>query len=626
MVQHQQSGHGTSAHQPTLLQTYGRLIPHLKPILPRLILGLLAAMGAGIVALTIPQVLRVLVNTIVADEGTARAVWMGVGVVALLGLAEAGLILARRIFVISPTAGIETGLRVNLFRHLQSLQVAFHDRWGSGQLLSRSMGDLSLLRRWLAFGSIMLVVSSVTVLVGLVFMFASSWLLGLIYLAGAIPITINAFRFRSVFHAASRLSQDRAGDLATTVEESIHGIRVIKAFGRGREALDGFREQAQKLRETEISKARSLAGFLMLVVAVPEITLGLGLTVGLGLTATDRLTVGELVAFFATAAVLAVHVEGIGMLLGMTLTTKTALDRHYEVIDTPVTIASPADPEQPTDPRGHLELRGVRFSYPDTPPGTRPVIDGVDLEVVPGETMALVGATGSGKSTLLALVPRLYEATEGAVVLDGVDVRRYDVEALRTAVAVAFEDTILFSLSVRENVLLGARPRPGQSRDELLAEALDVAQAQFVHDLPDGVETVIGEEGLSLSGGQRQRLSLARAIAANPRLLVLDDPLSALDVRTEEAVTARLRRVLHGTSTLIVAHRPSTVMLADRVAVLRHGRIEDVGTHAELLARSEHYRHIITSLDEPPTVEDVLSHDPDDDAPASASTTKGGRA
>ncbi|WP_309080975.1 ABC transporter ATP-binding protein [Zhihengliuella sp.] len=626
MVQHQHSGHGTSAHQPTLLQTYGRLVPHLKPILPRLILGLLAALGAGLVALTIPQVLRVLVNAIIADEGTSRAVWLGVGVVALLGLAEAGLILARRIFVISPTAGIETGLRVNLFRHLQSLQIAFHDRWGSGQLLSRSMGDLSLLRRWLAFGSIMLVVSSVTVLVGLVFMFASSWLLGLIYLAGAIPITLNAFRFRSVFHAASRLSQDRAGDLATTVEESIHGIRVIKAFGRGREALDGFREQAQKLRETEISKAKSLAGFLMLVVAVPEITLGLGLTVGLWLTATERLSVGELVAFFATAAVLAVHVEGIGMLLGMTLTTKTALDRHYEVIDTPVTITSPADPEQPVDPRGHLELRGVRFAYPDTPPGTRPVIDGVDLEVRPGETMALVGATGSGKSTLLALIPRLYEATEGAVVLDGVDVRRYDVGALRTAVAVAFEDTILFSLSVRENVLLGARPRPGQSPDELLAEALDVAQAQFVHDLPDGVETVIGEEGLSLSGGQRQRLSLARAIAASPRLLVLDDPLSALDVRTEEAVTARLRRVLRGTSTLIVAHHPSTVMLADRVAVLRDGRIEDVGTHAELLARSGHYRHIITSLDEPPTVEDVLAHEPDDDASASASTTEGGRA
>ncbi|GAB3754967.1 ABC transporter ATP-binding protein [Zhihengliuella somnathii] len=592
------------ARSATMAETFGRLVPHLRPIMPRLILGTFCALLASVVALTIPQVLRWLVNTVLNGDSVSTTIWLGVAIVALLGAFEALLVWLRRVFVISPSARIETSLRLNLFRHLQQLPVAFHDRWGSGQLLSRSMADLSLLRRWMAFGVIMLVVSSLTVIVGLAFMFSSSWVLALIYLAGALPITWRAFKFRTVFRDASRLSQDQAGDLATTVEESVHGIRVIKAFGRGREALTGFRAQAQKLRETEIHKARTLAGFLALVVALPEVTLGVGLFTGLWLTATDSLSVGDLAAFFATAAFLANHVEGIGMLLGMTLTTKTALDRHYEVLDSPVSIADPEHPRVPERPTGHLELRDVSFTYPDA---STAVVDGLDLEVRPGETMALVGATGSGKSSLLHLIPRLYEATGGSVRLDGIDVREYDVAALRTAVAVAFEDSILFSSSVRDNVLLGARPSPEQSLDDLLAEALETAAADFVHELPDGVDTLIGEEGLSLSGGQRQRLALARAIAAKPKFLVLDDPLSALDVRTEEAVTARLRTVLKGTSTLIVAHRPSTVMLADRVAVMRDGRIDDVGTHSELLARNPHYRYVVSAGEEPPSVEDVLT-------------------
>ncbi|WP_372697702.1 ABC transporter ATP-binding protein [Arthrobacter sp. JSM 101049] len=589
--------------------TLARLGPQIRPYLPRLVAGFLCALGAGIVALTIPQVLRSLVNSVLHPGGSANDVWISAGIVAVLGLAEAVLVFFRRVFVITPAARIETDLRVRLYRHLQRLPVAFHDKWGSGQLLSRSMADLSLVRRWLAFGSIMLVVSTVTVVVGLWFMVTSSWLLGLIYLAGAIPITIRAFYFRNVFRAASRLSQDQAGDLATNVEESVHGIRVIKAFGRGGQALEGFGVRARQLRDTEINKARSLSGFLMFVVSVPEITLGAGLLVGIWLTARGELTVGDLVAFFGTAAVLAAPVEGIGMLLGMTLTTKTALDRHFDVMDTRNTIDSPAAPQTPAHPQGRLSLRGVSFSYPDARPGSAPVLAGLDLEVEPGETMALVGVTGSGKSTLLQLVPRLYEVTGGSVVVDGVDVRRMDLAELRTAVSVAFEDTTLFSSSISDNVLLGADLPAGRDPRHALDEALEVAQAGFARDLDDGVDTVIGEEGLSLSGGQRQRIALARAIAAKPRILVLDDPLSALDVRTEEAVTERLRGVLGGTTTLIVAHRPSTVMLADRVALLRDGQIDDVGTHTELLARNDHYRYVIASLDEPPTVEDILESD-----------------
>ncbi|WP_372710276.1 ABC transporter ATP-binding protein [Arthrobacter rhombi] len=608
VVQHQSSQNEPGA-PASFRETLARLGPQIRPFAPRLIAGFLCALGAGVVALTIPQVLRTMVNSVLHVGGSTNDVWISAAIVALLGLAEAVLVFFRRVFVITPAARIETDLRIRLYRHLQRLPVAFHDKWGSGQLLSRSMADLGLVRRWLAFGSIMLIVSTVTVVVGLWFMFTSSWLLGLIYLVGAIPITIRAFYFRNVFRAASRLSQDQAGDLATNVEESVHGIRVIKAFGRGGQALEGFGIRARQLRDTEIKKARSLSGFLMLVVSVPEITLGAGLIVGVWLTAQGQLTVGDLVAFFATAAVLAGPVEGIGMLLGMTLTTKTALDRHFDVMDTENTIDSPASPESPARPEGRLSLRNVSFAFPDSRPGALPVLAGVDLEVEPGETMALVGVTGSGKSTLLQLVPRLYDVTGGAVVIDGIDIRQLDLDALRSTVSVAFEDTTLFSSSIADNVLLGANLPPGQDPLEALDEALEVAQAGFARELEDGVDTVIGEEGLSLSGGQRQRIALARAIAARPRVLVLDDPLSALDVKTEEAVTERLRSVLAGTTTLLVAHRPSTVMLADRVALLRAGRIDDVGTHTELLARNAHYRHVIASLDEPPTVEDVLQSD-----------------
>jgi ATP-binding cassette subfamily B protein len=300
------------------------------------------------------------------------------------------------------------------------------------------------------------------------------------------------------------------------------------------------------------------------------------------------------------------------MTLSMTLNARTAVDRYFEVMETLNRVTDPADPVDPPEPRGHVALRDVTFRYEDA---GRPVLEHVDLELPPGTTTALVGLTGSGKSTLAMLVPRIYDVTDGAVELDGVDVRRMRRVDVRARVAVAFEDPTLFSASVRDNVLLGvpdAGPGavPAAEREARLHEALDIAQAHFVHDLPDGVDTRIGEEGLSLSGGQRQRLALARAIAARPPVLVLDDPLSALDVATEEAVTARLRDVLAGTTSLVIAHRPSTVALADRVAVLQDGRITAVGTHTELLATDPHYRYIISSLEEDWERSEHLGHEP----------------
>jgi ATP-binding cassette, subfamily B, bacterial len=578
------------AKQTSFFTSIKRLYPHVKPILPRLFMGLVSALLASIMALAIPQVLRVLINGSLHPGGPTNAVWIAAAVVLALGIAEAGLVALRRQFVINPATTVESRMRVSLYGHLQDLTVSFHDRWGSGQLLSRAMTDLNFLRRWMAFGAIMLVVTTLTVVIGVGVMFAMSWQLALIFLAAAVPIMIYSFRFRRRFSQVTRLSQDQAGDLATTVEESVHGIRVLKAFGRSREALENFNEQAEELRQTEIAKAKHQATFTLVVTLLPERELGL--VAGVLLVSTGQLSIGSLVAFFGTAAVVAAPVEFSGTLLAMALTAKTALDRHFEVMDTPNTITSPANPRTPKELRGALSFKGAAFGFDD---GSRLLHD-ITLDINPGETMALVGITGSGKSALLQLVPRLYDVNEGSVTIDGVDVRDFSVEQLRTVVAVAFEDTTLFSSSVRDNVLLGA---PDTS-EEALEEALDVAQAHFAYSLPDGVGTLIGAAGLNLSGGQRQRIALARAIAAKPKILVLDDPLSALDVNTEELVTARLREVLRDTTTLIVAHRPSTVALADRVALLENGSITAVGTHTELLANNAHYRYVIASLDAGP--------------------------
>ncbi|WP_445153448.1 ABC transporter ATP-binding protein [Arthrobacter sp. Hor0625] len=595
------------AKQTPFFTSIRRLYPHVRPIMPRLVMGLVSALLASIVALAIPQVLRVLINDWLTPGGSSQAVWIASAVILMLGIAEAGLVALRRQFVINPATTVETRMRVSLYNHLQDLTVSFHDRWGSGQLLSRAMTDLNFLRRWMAFGAIMLVVTTLTVVIGVVVMFAMSWQLALIFLAAAVPIMIYGFRFRTRFSKVARRSQDQAGDLATTVEESVHGIRVLKAFGRSREALENFNEQAEELRQTEIAKAKHLATFSLVVTLLPELALGAGLVVGVMLAAAGQLSIGSLVAFFATAAVIAAPVEFCGLLLAMALTAKSAVDRHFEVMESVNTITSPEQPRRPAELRGALSFHNATFAFEDAP--DKPILKDICLELRPGETMALVGITGSGKSALLQLVPRLFDVTAGSVTIDGVDLREFSVEDLRAIVAVAFEDTTLFSSSVRDNVLLGVRAdESAERREQILAEALDTAQAHFAYSLPEGLDTLIGEEGLSLSGGQRQRIALARAVAAGPKVLVLDDPLSGLDVNTEELVEARLREVLRDTTTLIVAHRPSTVALADRVALLEDGRIAAVGAHTELLAENSHYRYVIASLDpEPRDLDSELS-------------------
>ncbi len=575
-----------------------------RPALPRIALGGLTALGASLLALAVPQVLRVIVNGPLLSEGSQRGVVLGALVVLGLGVLEAFLVWCRRALILTPGTTVERDMRTDLFQHLLDLPVEFHDRWSGGQLLSRIMSDLGTIRRWTVFGLVMMLVSATTVVVGIGLMIATSWVLGLVYLVGAVPMIWLGFRFREDYKVVARRARDQAGDLATTVEESVHGIRVLKAFGRGDDALGDFARQADELRTTEVHKAKTLSRVSFALGAIPEAILAVSLGFGVVLTSRGELSVGALVAFFATAAVVNNPVERLGMLLAMTLDAKAATDRYLQVMDTGSAVRDPASPVAlpAAGPAGsRVELSGVHFAHPRSAGadgelrGGADILAGIDLVLQPGETMALVGLTGSGKTTLLQLVPRLYDVTAGSVRIDGVDVRDLTRADLRAAVSIAFEDPILFSASVRENVLLGT-DLTGQAADELVAEALDVARAGFAYRLPDGLDTIIGEEGLSLSGGQRQRIALARAIAVRPRVLLLDDPLSALDVTTEAAVTGRLREMLTGTTTLVVAHRPSTVALADRVAVLEDGRITGIGRHADLLSTHPHYRYVLTAL------------------------------
>lgn len=615
-------------------QTFARMWQIMRPIRFRLLAGFLCAAAGSVFALMIPQVLQRLINGALADAATATAtppnatpsaatspttaVLQAVGLVVVLGVLEAVLVYMRRVFAVTPATEVERAMRLTLFHRLLRLPTAFHDEWGSGQLLSRSMSDLGQVRRWLAFALIMLMSDLVTIVIGITLMVRQSAALALVFAAAAVPVVVMSYFFARRYHELARASQDRSGDLATTVEESVEGIRVLKAFGQGDHALRGFSRQADKLRDVEVAKATTGGLFDLMLIVIPELALGMALFIGLHQVAGGAMTVGALAAWFTTAAMVSMPVRMIGQLFAMTVNTKTALDRQWEVLDAPLTVTDPPSPVPapwlPIDEDGRaapalraaapvtVEFHDVHFRYPDAPDHMPDVLRGVDLRVEPGETLAIVGVVGSGKTTMLDLVPRLYDVTAGRVTVDGVDVRDLSLADLRRTCAMTFEDATLFSFSVRDNVLLGAPAglqRPGPPGDGLLQRALDTADAQeFVSTLPRGVDTEIGEEGLSLSGGQRQRLALARAIAARPQVLLLDDPLSALDTRTEERVSDRLRTALRATTTIIVAHRPSTVDLADRVALLDDGRIAGVGTHREMMAASARYRSVIADLEQ----------------------------
>ncbi|NDZ81536.1 ABC transporter ATP-binding protein [Streptomyces sp. SID10853] len=589
-----------------------RLWPYVRPVRRRLATAAFVAVIASCLSLVIPLVLKWIVDGPVAGRD-ARGVLLGALMLFGLGVAEALLFGLRRWLVARPLSWVEASMRADLYRHLQRLPVAFHDRWPSGQLLSRGTTDLMMVRMFLAFPLTFLLVNGVTIVVGFVILLVQQWTLGLVLLAPAIPLVIICKVFETRYSKVARVSQDQVGDITTVVEESVLGIRIIKGFGRHRSQALAFRELSGRLRSTELVKARLLAGIWAVITTIPELAIGAALVLGTVQVADGHLSAGTLVAFLSTALALRWPVESIGFLLAISQDASTATQRYFEVIDVaeesdatdagtagtapapaPAPTTAPAlTPAPAPAPVGGLRFEGVEFRYPDAAPGTPPVLGGIDLHIRSGETLALVGATGSGKTTLTGLVPRLHEITGGRITLDGHDITAMPRERLRELVSVAFEEPTLFSASVGENIRMG----DAGADDDALLRALETAQADFVHRLPHGPDTQVGEQGLSLSGGQRQRLALARAVVGRPRFLVLDDPLSALDVHTEALVEAALRRVLAETTALVIAHRPSTVLLADRVALLSGGRIAAVGTHHELLQSNAEYAWLMSGAE-----------------------------
>ncbi|HEX9032356.1 MAG TPA: ABC transporter ATP-binding protein [Streptosporangiaceae bacterium] len=582
-----------------------RMREYLRPYYGQLVVMLTAALlGAG-TEIVIPLLTKAAIDGPIATasaavhgprHGHGLLIPIGLGAIAL-GITEVAFNLVRRWVQATAVSGLEQSLRDDVYEHLQRLEPDFHDAWQSGQLLSRATTDLSAVRRFVGFGIIFMVTSTASFAVIIVLLTRMSLLLGLLTAGVFAPVTMLCLRFERRYGVLSRQVQDQQDDLATCVEEAAAGIRVIKALGRGQEAAAAHRELALAVFATQVAKARQRGAFWASLDLVPNATIALILLIGALAVGSGRLTTGGLVAFVALVLQLVWPIEAMGYILALGQEAATASQRVYEILDTAPAITGPAGqvvprPRQAIEaaadagPAGRLVLDHVSFSYPGA---HSPVLRDVCLELSPGETVALVGATGSGKTTLLYLIARLADATGGSITLDGTDITELPLPVLRSAVACAFEDPTLFSVSVRENVALGVP----EASDEAIRNALAAAQAGFVDELPWGLDTRIGEQGMSLSGGQRQRIALARAILASPSVLLLDDPLSALDVHTEAKVTAALGQVLATSTALVVAHRPSTVALADRVAVLQRGEITAVGTHHELLASHQHYQFLM---------------------------------
>ena len=632
------------AHSPTSprqaqtpLQALWRSREYVRPYYWQLGFMLAAAFTAVGTEIVIPLLTKSIIDGPIAHGERRLLLPLGAAAVGL-GIAQATLNFLRRWAMARAVTTMERDMRDDLYAHLQRLDAGFHGAWQSGQLLSRATTDLSAVRRFAGFGTIFLITNLATFFTVVGLLIHLNWWLGLVSgLVGA-PVAVACYRFDIRYRVLSRRAQDLQGDLATYVEEAAVGIRVLKALGRRGEAAARHGVQARLAYDTQAGKSALRGTFWAMLDLIPNLMIGLVLLLGALAVSRHELTLGGLVAYITLALLLVWPIQSMGYLLASGQEAATAAQRVYEILDTEPAITDPAapppgvtpagrrsrpqlaegrgaawtderrrrdegatperggkaaplsGPERAASTAGELVFDHVAFSYPG---GGQPVLRDVSLALAPGETVALVGATGSGKTTLLNLVPRLADVTGGAVRLDGTDVRDLPLPLLRALVGCAFEDPTLFSASVRENVMFGL---PGAAEEEVRA-ALAAAQASFVYELPWGLDTRIGEQGMALSGGQRQRVALARAILSRPSVLILDDPLSALDVHTEALVSEALSRVLAQTTALVVAHRPSTVLLADRVALLDGGTIVAEGTHRELLARHAGYRALMSADD-----------------------------
>lgn len=631
------------------------LAAYARPIRVRWGVGLLVAFGAGALEISIPQVLQIIVDHL-SQSTTESAIWIAGGLVLLLGIAHASFTYWRRWLIVDPTSTIELSMRMNFFDRLLSAPLSLLDRWPSGQLLTRSMSDLGTIRRWLSFGIVQMLTVVVMFLVGGFFMLRSSPSLALVFVVTVPILVLSLVNFTRKYYRASHEIQQLTGDLSTRIEESVRGIRVIKALGRSPEQIQEYSESVDALQVREYGRSMLVARVALYQGLIMGVSTAVALAVGASQVAAGTLSLGAMTAYFAVQTTVLSHVIRSTSLMSAYLSYKVALERHNEVMDEPgfeavplvrgsVAMSGPEHPQGASDsstvagvpvqggsgketmqyPSGgavSVTFDHVQFSYDAAEAPAEPAVEAnsavkapevsvlknINFKVFPGEILALVGATGSGKSTVLSLVPRFYEPTSGSLRFGTRDTTDMSIEEVRAQTAFVFEEAVLFSGTVRENVLMGVAEQyergtededypAAEELEATLQTALQLAACDFVADLPQGLDTVIGEEGLSLSGGQRQRLSLARALAKRPSVLLLDDPFSALDVNTEERIITGLREGLEGlggATTLLTAHRPSTVALADRVLLMVDGTIAAEGTHAELMDSSEQYRQLMT--------------------------------
>ncbi|HSS93541.1 MAG TPA: ABC transporter ATP-binding protein [Candidatus Dormibacteraeota bacterium] len=563
-----------------------RYLPYMRPYIGLVVIFGLSQLGSLAAAASIPKVIQYIIDGPITHRQLSQLVPMA-GLLVLIGILEFVFIFLRRNYSGIASLRMETDLRNDFYAHLQNLQVAFHDNWQSGQLLSRAISDIGTVRRFVSFGLIWFLQTFVTFAVVLVLMLGLDWKLALVVVLCMLPIAYFSNKFHEKYRVIARSLQDQQGDLTTIIEEMATGVRIIKAFGRMPLMQERFEDQAALLRTTSLEGIRARAVLWTRLNFLPNLSLVAVLLLGGFDVVHGTLTIGGLIAFMSYIFMLTWPMDAIGWVLSMSEECQTASARLNEVLDSRPEIADHPGARALQKSRGHIEFRGVGFKYPKSDEW---ILRDLNLVVEPGETVGIVGRTGSGKTSLAYLLPRLYDVAEGQVLLDGIDVREVQLRSLRAHIGVAFEDPILFSASVHENLVMGR----AVVSDQELKRALEVAQAGFVWDLPWGLETRVGEQGYTLSGGQRQRLALARAVLGGPSVLVLDDPLSSVDVHTEALIEDSLARVLEGVTGLLVVHRPSTLALADRVALIDGGTIVAVGTHTELMRSNDTYRALLS--------------------------------
>jgi ABC-type multidrug transport system fused ATPase/permease subunit len=565
--------------------TFRRLLGFLRPYRRGVAWSFLLAFGAMVATVLIPYLTGRAIDAIRSHDKHTLTMWAIA--IAAAGFGRLGLSVARRLIAGRVSLGVELDLRNLLYAQLQRLELSFFDRQQTGQLMSRATVDLQSVRFFLGYGLIFIGQSVMTILLAAVAMFALQPSLAALSLWPVPFVVLIAFRYGHRSRPALQEAQQRIAELTAEAEENIAGVRVVKAFAQEGRQLGRFRHSVQRVFDQQLYATRIQAKYGPMISFLPNLGLAAILFIGGRDVIRGTITIGQFTAFYAYLLMLISPMRTLGYMLGAAQRATASGARIFQILDRAPRMTVPAGAPALPDGPGRVSLERASLTFDGAP---RPALRNINLEIEGGQTVALVGAMGAGKTALVSLLPRLYDVNSGAVAIDGADVRSIDLVSLRRAIAVVTDDPFLFSATVHENIAYG---RPDATREEV-QEAARAAQAdEFIRELPEGYDTPVGERGLTLSGGQRQRIAIARAIVANPRILILDDATSSVDASTENAIKLALREVMRGRTTLVIAHRLSTIALADEVVVLEDGRLVERGTHDELLDRSDLYDEIV---------------------------------